>query len=94
MGPAPKRLTQTKTVAVGCDRLPKGAHGKEGVDGSSPSEGFANAPEIGAFKSKAAYPARLEARSRSRVMMRAAEPSREPQCSALVTAFSRCHRGC
>jgi hypothetical protein len=30
MGPAPKRLKQTKTVAVGCDRLPKVAHGKEG----------------------------------------------------------------
>ncbi len=25
--------------AVGCDRLPIAAHGKEGVDGSSPSEG-------------------------------------------------------
>jgi hypothetical protein len=24
-------------------------HGKEGVDGSSPSEGFAKAPQIGAF---------------------------------------------
>jgi hypothetical protein len=33
-------LKQAKTVAVGCDRLPIGAHGKEGVDGSSPSEGF------------------------------------------------------
>jgi hypothetical protein len=30
---------QAKTVAVGCARLPIGAHGKEGVDGSSPSEG-------------------------------------------------------
>jgi len=26
--------------AAGCHRLPEGAHGKEGVDGSSPSEGF------------------------------------------------------
>ena len=34
-----KRLKQAKTVAVGCDQLPIGAHGKEGVDGSSPSEG-------------------------------------------------------
>jgi hypothetical protein len=38
-----------ETVAVGCDRLPIGSHGKEGVDGSSPSEGSAKAPEIGAF---------------------------------------------
>jgi hypothetical protein len=35
-----KRLKQAKTVAVGCGRLPETFHGKEGVDGSSPSEGF------------------------------------------------------
>ncbi len=35
-----KWLNQAKTVAVGCDGLPIGAHGKEGGDGSSPSEGF------------------------------------------------------
>ena len=46
---APKRLKQAKTVAVDCDRLPRSQNGKEGVDGSSPSEGFAKAPEIGAF---------------------------------------------
>jgi hypothetical protein len=40
-----------KTVAVGCDWLPREAHGKEGVDGSSPSEGSAKAPELGAFRS-------------------------------------------
>ncbi len=34
----PKWRDQAKTVAVGCDRLPR--DGKEGVDGSSPSEGF------------------------------------------------------
>ena len=39
-GVAAKRLEQAKTVAVGCDWLPIGAHGKEGVDGSSPSESF------------------------------------------------------
>jgi hypothetical protein len=33
-----ERLEQA--VAADCDRLPIGAHGKEGVDGSSPSEGF------------------------------------------------------
>src|ERR671930_1790432 len=33
-----------KTVAVGCHRLLFGAHGKEGVDGSSLSEGSAKAP--------------------------------------------------
>ena len=31
---------QAKNVAVGCNRLPRQVHGKEGVDGSSPSEGF------------------------------------------------------
>jgi hypothetical protein len=37
---ARKRLKQAKTVAVGCDQLPWDLDGKEGVDGSSPSEGF------------------------------------------------------
>jgi hypothetical protein len=37
---------QAETVAVDCARLPIGAHGKEGVDGSSPSEGFAKAPHM------------------------------------------------
>jgi hypothetical protein len=32
MGLPRKRLEQAKTVAVGCDQLPIGAHGKEGVD--------------------------------------------------------------
>ena len=35
-----KRRKQAKTVAMGCHRLPFGAHGKEGVNGSSPLEGF------------------------------------------------------
>jgi hypothetical protein len=40
----PRRpLKQAQTVAVGCDRLPESFHGKEGVDGSSPSEGSAKA---------------------------------------------------
>jgi len=29
-----------ETVAVGCDRLPRKCHGKEGVFGSSPEEGL------------------------------------------------------
>jgi hypothetical protein len=47
-GLLPKRLKQAKTVAAACDQLPFGFHGKEGVDGSSPSEGSAKAPVIGA----------------------------------------------
>jgi hypothetical protein len=57
-----KRLRQAETVAIGCDRSPRAAHGKdgvchrlppvaevplsvkEGVDGSSPSEGFDFSP--------------------------------------------------
>jgi hypothetical protein len=35
-----KRLKRAKSVAVGCDRLPPGPHGKEGVSGSSPEEGL------------------------------------------------------
>ena len=34
-----KRRNQAKTVAIGCDQLPWDLDGKEGVDGSSPSEG-------------------------------------------------------
>jgi hypothetical protein len=48
-GNAQRRLKQAETVATDRDQLPIGAHGKEGVDGSSPSEGSAKAPEIGTF---------------------------------------------
>ena len=41
---------QAKTVAVGCDQLPLGPHGKEGVDGSSPSEGFTKFLLIRSFR--------------------------------------------
>jgi hypothetical protein len=33
-----------ETFATGCHRLRFGSHGKEGVDGSSPSEGFDKTP--------------------------------------------------
>jgi hypothetical protein len=46
MGWQRNRREQANTVAVGCHWLPIGAHGKEGVDGSSPSEGFAKCPLI------------------------------------------------
>jgi len=36
-----------KPFATGCDQLPIGAHGKEGVDGSSPSEGLFKIPANG-----------------------------------------------
>jgi hypothetical protein len=39
-----KAEKQAKSVATGCHRLPETFHGKEGVDGSSPSEGFAKTP--------------------------------------------------
>jgi hypothetical protein len=38
---------KAKTVAVGCDQLPEPFHGKEGVDGSSPSQGFCKRPGQG-----------------------------------------------
>jgi hypothetical protein len=41
MGRPQERLKQAKTAAAGCDRLPETSHGKEGVDGSSPSESSA-----------------------------------------------------
>ncbi len=39
MLPRQKPPKQAKTVAVDCHCLPETFHGKEGVDGSSPSEG-------------------------------------------------------
>jgi hypothetical protein len=50
IGKLRKPEEQAKTVALGCDRLPNGAHGKERVDGSSPSEGFTKAPQTGPFR--------------------------------------------
>jgi hypothetical protein len=49
-GRAKKALKQAKTVAVGCDQLPGSQNGKEGVDGSSPSEGSAEALQKGTFR--------------------------------------------
>jgi hypothetical protein len=39
-----KGRKQAKCVATGCHQLPETFHGKEGVDGSSPSEGFKKRP--------------------------------------------------
>src|SRR5215212_4559710 len=41
------RRKQAKSVAVGCHRLPRPQNGKEGVDGSSPSEGLHKGPANG-----------------------------------------------
>ena len=46
---ARKPQEQAKTAAVLCDQLPEPFHGKEGVDGSSPSEGSAKPPLTGFF---------------------------------------------
>ena len=48
-GRAENGLDLTLTLATGCHLLPFGFHGKEGVDGSSPSEGSAKVPQSGAF---------------------------------------------
>jgi hypothetical protein len=39
IGSAANRVKQAKTVAMDCNQLPRAAHGKEGVSGSSPEEG-------------------------------------------------------
>src|SRR5258708_36886527 len=44
-----KRLKQADRQPVATHGNGSGAHGKEGVDGSSPSEGSAKAPHVGAF---------------------------------------------
>jgi hypothetical protein len=40
---------RAKNRAAGCDQLPIRAHGKKGIDGSSPTEGSAKAAEIAAL---------------------------------------------
>jgi hypothetical protein len=52
IGSESKPQEQAETVALGCDRLPMEVHGKEGVDGSSPSEGFTKTLQSGAFHLK------------------------------------------
>jgi hypothetical protein len=42
-------LEQAESVATACHPLPGKAHGKEGVNGSSPLEGSIKAPQGGAF---------------------------------------------
>jgi hypothetical protein len=49
---ARKPHKQAETAAVGCDQLPRAAHGKEGVSGSSPEEGSAKGPANLAFSSR------------------------------------------
>jgi hypothetical protein len=51
VGRPPEPLKQAKSLAVGCDWLPRASNGKEGVDGSSPSEGFASSLLISSFRS-------------------------------------------
>src|SRR6266571_1663375 len=46
---AQKRLELAQTVATSCHRLLGRQHGKEGVDGSSPSEGFDKSPANACF---------------------------------------------
>ena len=43
------RPNYLRIVADGCHQLRRMLHGKEGVDGSSPSEGSRKAPEIAAL---------------------------------------------
>ena len=51
MGPARKPLKQSDPQPLATHANRFGAHGKEGVDGSSPSEGLQNPPLTGIFRS-------------------------------------------
>jgi hypothetical protein len=55
--PTRKARRQGETVATSCHRLPETFHGKEGVDGSSPSEGFAIPPAQPSFLFSVVTPA-------------------------------------
>jgi hypothetical protein len=83
-----------------CDQLPFGVHGKEGVDGSGPSEGSAKSPRIGwfAYVFSRSEGARGHGWSRygafaSKTTFRSALKARGPACLARVA--SACARlGC
>jgi hypothetical protein len=49
MGRARRPLKQADPQPVANDGNRFAAHGKEGVSGSSPEEGFAKAPQVGAL---------------------------------------------
>jgi hypothetical protein len=51
IGRPSKPQKQAKSVAARCHRLPAPFHGKEGVDGSSPSEGSAKCQHSAVFVS-------------------------------------------
>ena len=46
---------EAKTIAAGCNQLPFGAHGKEEVDGSSPSEGSRKGQQMAFFVASEPY---------------------------------------
>jgi hypothetical protein len=48
-GRAPRTAQSSENRCRGLHQSPELFHGKEGVDGSSPSEGFAKDPHSGAF---------------------------------------------
>ena len=47
--PSAETAETSQICCRGLDWLPRASNGKEGVDGSSPSEGSIKAPQIGAF---------------------------------------------
>jgi hypothetical protein len=46
-----RRAKQAKTVAMDCHRLPIGAHDNEGINGSSPLEGFTKGQQMASLLS-------------------------------------------
>jgi hypothetical protein len=87
MGRPRKRLGQAQTVAVGCDRLPERFHGKEGVDGSSPSEGFSREgiPEIADLGQRDRR--RATARTRAVLRLPGSRRTRAISCGARAGPF-------
>ncbi len=64
---APKPQKQAKSVAIGCDRLLETFHRKEGVDGSSPSEGSKIPAKRGFLLSRLVQPSTSFARRASMI---------------------------
>jgi hypothetical protein len=86
--PVARTAQTSEKFAVGCDQLPESFHGKEGVDGSSPLEGSAKAPEIGAFSSRSTRRASIKPWVWSRLWsLQVHEPQVITRESALIGAM-------
>ena len=85
---AAKRLKQAKTVAVGCDRLRPGPHGKEGVDCESHAEDARTGSRASKAASSNAWCAPRRALSSRGTRQAGTTPSRRCQSRKVMTPMA------